>query len=330
MSALTNTFTPYDAKGIREDLSDAIYNISPKDTPFMSNIKKGQATQTFFEWQTDVLANADTANAQIDGDDVTNSFDAAVATTRLGNYTQISRKTVIISGTLEAVDKAGRKSELAYQLAKKSAELKRDQESICLTNQGAAAGSTSAARKTGSFVAFIKTNSLSNQNSYSPGSADGNAPSYTNIPTSARTDAGSLTTLTEQMVKDGMLLAYKQGGKPEMLMVGPHNKTVASAFSGVATKTFYQSAVEETAIIGAADVYVSDFGTISIVPNRFQRERDAWLIDPEFAAIIFLRPYVTEPLAKTGDAEKRMVLVEWGVKVHNEKAHAGIFDLVTA
>jgi Family of unknown function (DUF5309) len=294
----------------------------------MSNIKKGQATQTFFEWQTDTLASPDTANAQLDGDDV-NPFDVTTPTTRVGNYVQISRKTVIISGTLEAVDKAGRKSELAYQLAKRAAELKRDQESILLTNQGASAGSVSGARKTGSLAAWIKTNSFSTDNGYVFGVVDGNAPVYTNIPTDARTD-GTQTPLTEARVKTGMLAAYTQGGKPEMLMVGPYNKTVTSGFQGVATKTFYQSAVEETAIIGAADVYVSDFGTISLVPNRFQRERDGWLIDPEFAAVIFLRPYMTEPLAKTGDAEKRMLLAEWGLKVHNEKAHAGIFDLTTS
>lgn len=329
MTILANTFTTFDAKGIREDLSDAIYNISPKDTPFMSNIKKGQATQTFFEWQTDVLASADTANAQLDGDDIS-AFDAVNATTRVGNYTQISRKTVIISGTLEATDKAGRKSELAYQLAKKSAELKRDMESIMLTNQAAAAGNDAAARKTGSLIAWLKTNSSSNGNTHSiAGGADSNAPVYTNIPVGTRTD-DTQTTFTEAMLKDGMLAAYNQGGKPEMLMVGPFNKQTVSSFSGIATKTFYQSAVEETAIIGAADVYVSDFGTISVVPNRFQRPRDAFLIDPEFAAVIFLRPFMTEPLAKTGDAEKRMLLVEWGLKVHNEKAHCGIYDLTTS
>jgi hypothetical protein len=312
--------TPYDARGIREDLSDAIYNISPKDTPFMSNIKKGQATQTFFEWQTDVLATPDTANAQIDGDDVT-VFQSSTATTRVGNYTQISRKTVILSGTLEAVDKAGRKSELAYQLAKRAAELKRDQESILLANQAATAGSATAARKTGALLAWLTTNSVHG--------ASGVEPVYTNIPVSTRTD-GTQVSFAESMAKTAMLNAYNQGGKPEMLMVGPFNKQVASTFAGIATRTFYQSAVEETAIIGAADIYVTDFGTISIVPNRFQRARDAFLIDPEFAAVIFLRPYITEPLAKTGDAEKRLLIVEWGLKVHNEKAHAGIYDLTTS
>jgi len=320
MTILANTFTTFDAKGIREDLSDAIYNISPKDTPFMSNIKKGQSTQTFFEWQTDVLATPDTTNAQLDGDDVS-SFDVSSPTTRVGNYTQISRKTVILSGTLEAVDKAGRKSELAYQLAKRAAELKRDQEAILLANQAATAGTPVAARKTGALLAWLATNTVKGS-----GGVD---PVYQNIPTSTRTD-GTQVSFSEAMVKSAMLSAYTQGGKPEMLLTGAFNKQVASTFPGVATKTFYQSAVEETAIIGAADVYVSDFGTISIVPDRFQRARDAFLIDPEFAAVVFLRPYMTEPLAKTGDAEKRMLIVEWGLKVHNEKAHAGIYDLTTS
>jgi hypothetical protein len=327
VSLIGNTYTPFDAKGIREDLSDAIYNISPKDTPFMSNIKKGQAAQTFFEWQIDSLAAAVTTNAQLDGDDVS-SYDAANPTTRVGNYTQISRKTVIVSGTLEAVDKAGRKSELAYQLAKKSAELKRDIEATMLSNQGASAGAIGAARKTGSFIAWLKTNCASTANTFDASSpnTDTNAPVYTNIPTAGRTD-GTQGAFTETMVSKAMVGAYTQGGKPEMLMVGPANKRVFSTFSGVATKTFYQSAVEETAVIGSADVYVSDFGILAVVPNRFQRNRDAFLIDPEFAAMIFLRPFMTEPLAKTGDAEKRMVIVEWGLKVHNEAAHAAIFDL---
>jgi hypothetical protein len=326
MTILTNTFTTFDAKGIREDLSDAIYNISPKDTPLTSNAKKGQALQTFFEWQTDSLATAG-LNAQLDGDDV-NPFDAVTPTVRVGNYTQISRKTAIVSGTLEAVDKAGRKSEMAYQLAKKAAELKRDVEFIVLANQAAVAGSTTVARTTGSLLAWIKTNSLSAGNSYSATTPDPNAPVYTNVPTATRTD-GSQTAFLESMLKSGMQMAYTQGGKPEMLMVGPSNKVAASAFTGVATKTFYQSAVEETAIIGAADVYVTDFGILAIVPNRFQRGRDAFGIDPEFVSLVFLRPYLTEPLAKTGDAEKRMILAEWGWKVHNEKAHFGIYDLTT-
>ena len=139
MSQTSNTFDTFAAKGIRESLSNVIYNISPEETPFMSNIGRENVKNTYFEWQTDSLAAASTTNAQIEGDDVS-AYDSTSATTRIGNYTQVSRKTLILSGTLESVDKAGRRSELAYQLAKRSAELKRDMESIMLTNQAADGG----------------------------------------------------------------------------------------------------------------------------------------------------------------------------------------------
>ena len=328
MAVATGTYTPYEQKGGREDLEDAIYNIDPKDTPFMSNIKRGSAKITFFEWQTDELRAADTSNAQLDGDDLT-TFTESDPTTRVGNYTQISRESVSLSGTAMAIDLAGRKSELAYQLAKRSAELKTDLEAIYLCNQGASAGSRSAARKTASLQAWIKTNSLSAGNSYSVSAADSNAPVYTNIATDPRTD-GSQTTFTEAMVADGMTRAYNNGAKPEFLMVGAFNKRKFSSFQGIATKTFYQSAVEESATIGSSDVYVSDFGIIVVVPNRFQRARDAFILDPEYLATIYLRPFTTEPLAKTGDSEKRLLIVEHGLKVHNEKAQVGIYDLTTS
>lgn len=314
---IANTLATYETKGIREDLSDAIYNISPKDTPFISNGKIGKANQTFFEWQTDSLAATNTANQQLEGDDIA-AFDAVTPTVRIGNYCQISRKTVVISGTVETVNKAGRKSELAYQLAKKSAELKRDMEAMLLNNLAANAGADATARVTGSLLAFIKTNTQKG--------AGGADPVYTTFPNATRTD-GTQTAFTEAMLKTGMSQAWAQGGKPEFVMVNSNQKQNISAFAGVATRTFYQSAVEETAIIGAADVYVSDFGTISVVANRFMRQREAFLLDPEFYGLMYLRPFFTEPLAKTGDAEKRLLIVEFGLKVHNEKAHAGIYDL---
>lgn len=323
-TAIANTFTSYDMRGGREDLNDIITNISPKDTPFFSNGMKGQMVQTLKEWQTDSLATASTANAALDGADIT-TFDSVTATTRVGNYSQIFTKSVIISGTEEILDKAGRKSEVAYQLVKKSAELKRDVEATLMTNQGASAGSsggvTPLARNLGALPAFLKTNTQKG--------SGGTDPTYTHIPTDARGD-GTQAAFTEAMLKANVLQVYNSGGKPEMLMVGPFNKQTASGFSGVATKTFYQSAVEETAIIGAADVYVSDFGTFSIVPNRFQRARDAFLLNPEFYAIDFLRPFVTEPLSKTGDAEKRLILAELTLRVSNEAALGGIFDLTTS
>jgi hypothetical protein len=320
MAALTNTYTRFDAKGVREDLSNVIYQISPEETPFMSNIGRENVKNTFYEWQTDDLAAAVTTNAQIEGDDVS-SFTAAVPTVRLGNYTQISRKDVIISGTLESVDKAGRRSELSYQLAKRSAELKRDMETTMLANQAAAAGSTSAARKTGALLAFLKTNT-------NKGTGGGD-PSYTNIPDAARTDstAGNLRSFSEVLLKDVIQKVWTEGGKPSIVMAGPVNKQNLSRMAGIAGQRYNVTSAKPSTIIGAADIYVSDFGNVSIVANRFQRERDVFVLDPEYASVAYLRPFQTVELAKTGDAEKRMLLVEWGLKVNNEKAHGVIADL---
>lgn len=325
MSQTSNTYDTFAAKGIRESLSNVIYNISPEETPFMSNIGRENVKNTFFEWQTDALAAASTTNAQIEGDDIS-AYDQATPTVRVGNYTQVSRKTVILSGTLEAVDKAGRRSELAYQLAKRSAELKRDMESIMLCNQAAAAGSagvSTALRKTGSLLAFLKTNT-------DKGSG-GNDPTYTTQPNATRTDAldANLRTFTETILKSVIQKVWTAGGTPKLLMVGPVNKQRVSGFAGIADIRKDAPGKGPATIIGAADVYVSDFGAVSVVPNRFQRERDAFVLDPEYAAVAFLRPFQTEELAKTGDAEKRMILVEWGLKVNTEAAHGLAADLTT-
>ena len=122
MTLETNAFTTYLAKGNREDLTDVIYRISPTDTPFLSGIDKETASATYHEWQTQALATASSSNAQIEGDAAT--ADAATATVRLGNYTQIARKIPRVTGTQQAVDHAGRGSEMAYQEMLKGLELK--------------------------------------------------------------------------------------------------------------------------------------------------------------------------------------------------------------
>jgi len=317
MSIIANTFQQFQAIGVREDLSDIIYNVAPTECPFLQNASRGKVQNTFFEWQTDTLASAVTTNQQIEGDDIS-SFDAVTPTVRLGNYTNIARKTVIISDTEEVVDKAGRKSEISYQLAKKGKELKRDMETALTANVAASAGSTSAARVTGSILAFIKTNTDKG--------AGGSDPSYTNIPTGTRTD-GTQRSFTESILKNVIQLAWTQGGNPKTLMVGALGKQVTSGFSGIAEKIMQQTAPEVTAIIGAADAYVSDFGTLAVVPNRFMRSRDGLVLDWDFISVDYLRPFKQEPLAKTGDAEKRMLIVEFGLRVKNEKALGIAADL---
>lgn len=320
MTIVANTFTTFDAKGIREDLSNVITNISPEDTPYMSNIGRESVSNSLYEWQTDALAAA-AANKQLEGDDVT-SFDAVTATVRMQNYAQISRKTIVLSATEETVNKAGRKSELAYQIAKRGAELKRDQEFTLLNGAVAAAGNTTTARGTASLGAFVKTNVDMQTN--------GANPSYTTLPNSARTD-GNVRTFTETILKNVIQQVWAAGGTPKMLMTGPVNKQRVSGFSGIASSRFnIDGGAKPATLVGAVDIYVSDFGNIQVVANRFQRERDAWVIDPEMAKVTTLRPYQQVELAKTGDAEKRMLIVEWGHKVLAENAMGLAADLITS
>jgi hypothetical protein len=320
MAIVTNTFTTFDAKGIREELSNVITNIAPEETPYMSNIGRESISNSLFEWQTDTLASA-AANKQLEGDDVT-SFDSVTATVRLQNYAQISRKTIVLSATEETVNKAGRRSELAYQIAKRSAELKRDQEFSMLNGAVAAAGNTTTARGTASLQAFIKTNYDMQTN--------GANPTYTTVPTGARSD-GNVRTFTETILKNVIQQVWTAGGTPKILMTGPVNKQRVSGFSGIASARYNLNGGDRPAtIIGAADIYVSDFGQVQVVPNRFQRERDAFVIDPDYAKVTMLRPYQQVELAKTGDAEKRMLIVEWGHKVLAENAHGIAADLITS
>lgn len=311
------TYKTYESVGNREDLTDVIYNISPTDTPFMSSVGKTKATAVYHEWQTDSLADATTANAVVEGADASSA--TLAPTTRVGNRTQISQKTIQIAGTLESVDKAGRKSEKAYQLSKASSELKRDMEKILLSNQAAVTGDASTARKLGSLQAWLETNYVGAGTAGSDG-------------TTARV-SGTDAAFTETMLKNAVKAAYEQGGNPSVLMVTPTQKQVVSGFAGIAEQRYQAPSNAPTTIVGAADVYLSDFGTLSVVPNRFMSaDADddgevAFVLDPEYASIAYLRPFATNELAKTGDSEKTQLLVEYTLEVKNEKAHAIIADL---
>jgi len=317
MAIVSNTFTSFDSKGIREELSNVINNISPEEVPLQSNIGSKNVSNTYFEWQSDSLAAVD-KTAVIDGDDVA-SFDATASTTRLGNYVQILRRTVVVADNLAAQDAAGRNDEFAYQIAKRGRELKRDLEAVLTDNNARVAGNSSTARETAGLGAWIATNDVFGSGGASP-TGDG---------TDARTD-GTQADFTETMLKSAMQAAYTAGGQPTILMVGPFNKTQVSGFAGIAAQRYQAPSNAPTTIIGAADVYLSDFGQLQVVPNRFQRERDAFLLDPEYASVAYLRPIQKVDLAKTGDASKAMLIVEAGLEVGTESAHAGIFDLTTS
>jgi hypothetical protein len=314
MAIVTNTFTSHDGVGIRESLADVIANISPEEVPFQSNVGSENVANTYFEWQTDSLAATSTTGV-IDGDDVS-SFDSTSATTRVGNYTHIRRRTTIVADNFSALDTAGRNDELSYQIAKRGKELKRDIEAVLTANNAQVAGDSSTARETGGLGAWIASNA----------SAGSGGALATGNGTTARTD-GTQRDFTETMLKDAMQQAFVSGGQPSILMVGPHNKTVVSGFAGIAAQRYQAPSDAPTTIIGAADVYLSDFGTLNVVANRFSPERTAYLLDPEYASVCYLRPIQNVELSKTGDAEKSMVIAEFGLKVTNEAAHAVVADL---
>ena len=312
------TYQTYTAIGMREDLSDVIYSISPTDTPFMSSIGKTKATAVLHEWQTDSLAAASLSNFAVEG---ATASDATMSpTTRVGNRCQIAQKTVKISGTLQSVDKAGRKSEKSYQLAKASSEIKRDMETSLLSNQVAANGDSSTARKLGGLQAWLATNGDFGTSGVAGASG-----------TTARTD-GTNRTFTEAILQTVVKEVYASGGNPKVLMVNPAHKQLVSAFTGIAAQRFMAPSNAPTTIISAADVYLSDFGAISIVPNRFMTSTNscgetAFILDPDMAAVAYLRPFQTNELAVTGDNESTQLLAEYTLEVRNEAAHGIIADI---
>jgi len=322
MSIVSGTYESYQAIGEREDLMDIIFNIAPTDTPFFQAIGREKAENTLKEWQTDTLAAA-AANAQLEGDEA--SFSAATPTKRLYNQTQIIRKTVIVSGTNRSTMKAGRGDELPYQIEKRSKELKRDIEFALTQNAAVTAGvSDTTARKSGGFETWILTNaSLATVGTAGVVTASTNGqPDNAAAPTD-----GTQRAFTEPLLQTVNQLVFTAGGNPTMLMVGPFNKRVASGFAGNATRTIdAEGARLQTSI----SVYEHDYGILSIVPNRFSRDRTACVIDPEYWSSAWLRPIMLEDLAKTGDADKRMLIGEMCLVAKNEASSGKVADLTTS
>jgi hypothetical protein len=317
MAIITGTATTFSGspgmQGLREDLADVIYLVSPSSTPFMTNAGRGTADAVLHEWQVDSLAAANTANAQFQGDDVA-TFSAASVTSRLGNRTQISRKEVIISGTLDAVSKAGRRTELAYQMQKRGRELKIDMESILLSNQAKVTGAAATAPKLASVLSWIITN-VSHVGTNPTG--DG---------TDARVD-GTPRAITEAMFQTVLKSIFTNSSEDvDVIMLGPGNKQAFSAFTGNATK---QVDVMEKKLVNTVDVYVGDFHTVNVIANRFMRTRDALILNWSYWSVDYLRPFTQVPLAKTGDAEKRMILAEYTLTAKNEKSSGAIYDLTS-
>lgn len=323
MALPTNTYSSFDAKGNREDLEDVIYNISPMDVPFLSKAERTKATAVFHEWQIDTL-DAAAANKQLEGDDATGN--TLAATTRLGNHCQISRKVVVVSGTQEAINKAGRKSEVSYQVVKAGKSLKRDMEYALVRNQASAAGSEATARSLGSVESW-----LASATGNVVDGTGGTTPVYSSG-VSAPTDASAtnLITFTEARMKTVIAACWNDGGDPGTIMVGSFNKRAASGFAGIASLYRDANGMKQAGIVGAADLYISDFGQHRIIANRFSRDRTALILDMDYWSVATLRPIQMIDLAKTGDSIKREILVEYTLVSRNFNASGKVADLTTS
>jgi hypothetical protein len=311
MAQKADTFDSYDAIGNREDLIDFIWDISPTETPFISAAAKTKATSTKHEWQTDALANASAANAAIEGDEF--APQASAATVRLDNRTQIFTKVASVTGTQRAMNPAGRADELAYQMEKRAKEIKRDMESACLANQAKVAGDATTARRMGGIETWLVTNKNEASNS----------TAATGAGATARGE-GTSRAFIEDQLKAVIRGCWDNGGEPDTIMVPGAIKQVLSGFSGNSTRQIDNSGKK---LVTAIDVYVSDFGDLKVVPNRFMNSKTALVLDMSMFAVAELRPVQKVNLAKTHDSDEVGLVGEATLVVRNEKSSGAVFDL---
>ena len=318
MGQAAGTTDTFDLAGLAEDVEDVIFNISPTETPFLTMAKRKKASAVSHQWQTDSLAAA-TTNRAIEGDDST--YATATATTMLSNYCQIAKKTVMVSGTADAVRKYGRKEEFAYQMAKKGKELKRDIEHALVQNQVSSAGSSSVARSSAGIEAMISGNRI-----LGTGNSTGTTPGYAAGVWGSVTD-GTAATMVEDDLKNALEAAWTDGGTTSTIMVNSTLKkriasfAGASAFAGVSVN---QGRSAQGVIVGGVDLYVSDYGDHKIQLNRYMRTGTVLCLDGDYVSVGFLRPIKFEERAKTGDATRGELLTEFCLIADNPDAHSKV------
>lgn len=318
MPAPTNTTTTLVSVGNREDLENVIYRVVAEETPFTSNIGKDKATATLHDWQTETLATPDPTNAHVEGDDV-GTLDAPNLSTRVGNRTQIFWKTGGVSETQEEVNKAGRDSEMARQKLLKGKELARDMEARFIGNFASNVESGATPRRAAGALAWMTSNVSRGAGGSNGGYSGGNVAAATN---------GTQRPFSETLLKGVMATAFSNGGKPSQAYMGPTHKQQFSGFTGIADiRKDAGSGNKMATIVGAADLYVSDFGPLAAIPHPYGLTRDVALIDPEYWAVATLRPMKTKPLAKTGDSERFLMVGEKTLVARNEKSSGVIADL---
>jgi hypothetical protein len=315
MSVLSNTTLTVGVTsggGIREDLEDVIWDLFPEDTWAVSNLDKVDATATTHEWLAQQL-NAAATNIAVEGDDAT--FTSLTSPARFGNYLQILSKTFLVSDTLEAVKKAGRGSEVARGAMVKMRELKRDLEFTILNNQPASAGGATTGRAMGGMEMWLT------------GYYQNAVTNTTVTAATAPTDGSTTAPLTIGNLNLALQGAWSNGGNPTVILATANNKTLIDGFTSIATRFVDVDAATQSPIIGAANVYVSDFGRHTVVLNRYGRTSVLLCLDPNYWALAFLRPPMARELARTGDGTKYQIITEATLVCRNPQASSKVVAL---
>ena len=317
MAQPTDAASTYDlVAGDREDIADIIYDVSPVETPGLTRFKKGKATATYHEWLVDAL-NAAATNYVIEGNDAVT--DAATTKVKRGNYTCISDKSPLVTGTQEVIKKVSIDSEMAYQMENKMKELKRDIEKMLWDNNARVAGNDTLAREAGGMPAYIFTNV----------SKDSGSTNSTGDGTDGFTASGTTRALTEALVEAALALAWAEGGNPSWGNMGSFQKRKFATFTGNTTRT--QEVNTPRKLVNTVDVYVDPLGNeIELVPNRHCVAGIVTFVDPAYVKFATLRNFRSKDLAVTGDYVRKQILAEWTLEVCNEKAHAEVCDLTTS
>jgi len=315
MAAVTNAYLTYDATAIREDLSDIIYNIDPFDTPLMTMSGRRNVSNVTYDWQEDALPSVDTSNAEVEGFELARA--ASVATVRRSNVCQISYKDATVSATQNKVNNAGKRKEMAYQMALQGKALKRDMESILFgTVQVLDAGALATARNTRPIENWIDTNSSRGATGVDPV-----------IATNTAVVDGTQRAITEILLKDVIKQCYDNGAEPNAVICGSWVKQVISGFAG---RTSARQMISAKKIVAAVTMYASDFGDFKILPSRWIRARTALLVDPAYLTVAYLPKFVRTPIGTIGDATTEMIISEYGLQVGHSGAHGVVADLSTA
>lgn len=325
MALPSNTYTRYTAgTNVREDLIDRITMTNPEQTPIISAFGRATATSNYHEWQRDNLATPNKDNAALDGDDATGA--ALNPPARVANYCQIFQKTIVVSGRAEKVKKAGMTSAMAYNIAKGMKEVQRDMEAMVVSSNPAVAGSQAVAPKSGGLGVLIYTN-------VSHGAGGSTTAHTSGAPTTAPV-AGTARPFTEALLKTVVQSTYTTSGMiPPAVYMSPYHKGVFSSFAGIAVNRYQvgKGKNEQGRIIGGADVYMSDFGELEVVPHYILAgSTTVYGLNPDYGDIVYLRGFEQNALAKTGDNEKKQILADATVRLTSEQAHFKLADLTPA